>query len=107
LFLSWQLVLPRRVKEPLIRPATLKALIESKLEMDKSEVKNDFLELVKYLEEMAIVHDEHCHVVEQKKTGDSGMESHCMVDRHDTGPPPYITFPVVDLRLFPARTNES
>jgi hypothetical protein len=58
-----------------IRPATLKALIESKLEMDKSELKKDFLEFVKYLEEMAIIHDEHCHVVEQKKTGDSGMKN--------------------------------
>jgi hypothetical protein len=41
-----------------IRPATLKALIESKLQMDKSELKKDFLEFVKYLEEMAIIHDE-------------------------------------------------
>jgi hypothetical protein len=56
-----------------IRPATLKALIESKLEMDKSELKNDFLEFVNYLEEMPIIHDEHCHIVEQKKTGDSCM----------------------------------
>jgi hypothetical protein len=54
-----------------IRPATLKALIECKLEMDKSELKKDFLEFVKYLEEMSIIHDEHCHVVKQKKTGDS------------------------------------
>jgi hypothetical protein len=58
-----------------IRPATLKALIESKLEMDKSELKKDFLEFVKYLEEMAIIHDEHCHVVEQKETGDAGSRS--------------------------------
>jgi hypothetical protein len=58
-----------------IRPATLKTLIESKLEMDKSELKKDFLEFVKYLEEMAIIHEEHCHVVEQKKTGDSGTEN--------------------------------
>jgi hypothetical protein len=57
-----------------IKSATLKALIESKLEMDKSELKNDFLEFVKYLEEMAIIHDEHCHVVEQKKTGDSSTK---------------------------------
>jgi hypothetical protein len=27
------------------------------------------------LEEMAIIHEEHCHVVEQKKTGDSGMKN--------------------------------
>jgi hypothetical protein len=27
------------------------------------------------LEEMAIIHDEHCHVVEQKKAGDSGMRN--------------------------------
>jgi hypothetical protein len=58
-----------------IRPATYKALIESKLEMDKSELKKDFLEFVKYLEEMAINHDEHCRVVEQKKTGDSGTRN--------------------------------
>jgi hypothetical protein len=58
-----------------IRPATLKALIESKLEMDKPELKKDFLEFVEYLEEMAIIHDEYCHVVEQKKTGDSGTKN--------------------------------
>jgi hypothetical protein len=58
-----------------IKPATLKALIESKLEMDKSELKKDFLEFVSYLKKMAIVHDEHCHVVEHKKTGDSGMKN--------------------------------
>jgi hypothetical protein len=29
-----------------IKPATLKALIESKLEMDKSDVKKEFLEFV-------------------------------------------------------------
>jgi hypothetical protein len=50
-------------------------LIESKLEEDMSELKKDFLEFVKYLEEMAIIHDEHCHVVEQKKTVDSGMRN--------------------------------
>jgi hypothetical protein len=58
-----------------IKPATLKALIESKLEMNKSELKKDFLEFVGYLKKMAIIHDEHCHVVEHKKTGDSGMKS--------------------------------
>jgi hypothetical protein len=56
-----------------IRPATLKALIESKLEMNKSELKKDFLEFVGYLNKMAIINDEHCHVVEHKKTGDPGM----------------------------------
>jgi hypothetical protein len=64
---------PKKAVEHLvsvIRPATLKDLIESKIEMDKSELKKDFLEFVGYLEEMAIIHDEHCHVVEQKKTGD-------------------------------------
>jgi hypothetical protein len=58
-----------------IRPATFKALIESKQEMDKSELKKDFLESVKYLEKVAIIHDEHCHVVEQEKTGDSGTKN--------------------------------
>jgi hypothetical protein len=69
---------PKKAVEHLvsvIRPATLKALIESKLEMVKSELNKDFLEFVKYLEDMAIIHDEHCHVVEQKKTGDSGMKN--------------------------------
>jgi hypothetical protein len=58
-----------------IKPATLKALIESKLEMYMSELKKDFLEFVGYLKKMALVHDEHCHVVEHKKTGDSGMKN--------------------------------
>jgi hypothetical protein len=43
---------PKRAVECLvsvIRPVTLKALIENKLEMDKSEFKKDFLEFVKYL----------------------------------------------------------
>jgi hypothetical protein len=69
---------PKKAVEHLvsvIRPATLKALIESKLERDKSELKKDFLEFVTYLEEMAIIHDEHCHVAEQKTTGDSGMKN--------------------------------
>jgi hypothetical protein len=43
--------------------------------MDKSELKKDFLEFVTYLEEMAIIHDEHYHVVEHKKTGDSGTKN--------------------------------
>jgi hypothetical protein len=69
---------PKKALEHLvsvIKPATLKALIESKLEMDKSELKKDFLEFVKYLEEMAIKHDEHCHDKEHKKTGDSGTKN--------------------------------
>jgi hypothetical protein len=57
------------------KPATLKALIESKLEMDKSELKKDFLEFVGYLKTMAGIHDEHCHVVEHKKTDGSGMKN--------------------------------
>jgi hypothetical protein len=58
-----------------IKPATLKALIESKQEMDKSELKKDFLEFVEYLEGTATIHDEHCHVMDHKKTGDSGMKN--------------------------------
>jgi hypothetical protein len=58
-----------------IRPATPKTFIESKLEMNKSELKKDLLGFVSYLEEMAIIHYEHCHVVEHKKTGDSGHKS--------------------------------
>jgi hypothetical protein len=58
-----------------IRPSTLKALIESKLEMDNLKLKKDFLEFVKYLEEMAIIHDENCHAVKQKKNGDSGTKN--------------------------------
>jgi hypothetical protein len=40
-----------------IKPAILKALIESKLEMDKSDLKKDFLAFVAYLKKMAIIHD--------------------------------------------------
>jgi hypothetical protein len=69
---------PKKAVEHLvsvIRLAALKALIESKQEMYKSELKKDFLEFDKYLEVMAIIHDEHCHVVEQKNTGDSGTKN--------------------------------
>jgi hypothetical protein len=69
---------PKRAVEHLvsvIKPATLKALIERKIEMDMSELKKDFLEFAGYLKKMAIIHDEHCHVVEHKKTGDSGIKN--------------------------------
>jgi hypothetical protein len=64
-----------------IKPATLKALIESKLEMNMSELKKDFLEFVGYSKKIAIIHDEHCHVVEHKKTGHSGMKKHWQKQR--------------------------
>jgi hypothetical protein len=51
---------PKKADEHLvsvIKKATLKALIESKLEMDKSELKKDFLEFVGYLKKMAIIHE--------------------------------------------------
>jgi hypothetical protein len=69
---------PKKAVEHLmsvIKPDTLKAMIESKLEIDKSELKKDFLEFVGYLKKMSIIHDENCHVVEHKKTGDSGMKN--------------------------------
>jgi hypothetical protein len=49
---------------PVVKPATLKTLIESKVEIDKLEFKKDFLAFVGCLKKMAIIHDEHCHVVE-------------------------------------------
>jgi hypothetical protein len=58
-----------------IKPATLKDLIESKLEMDVSKLKKDFLEFIGYQKKMAIIHDEHCHVVEHINNGDSGMKN--------------------------------
>jgi hypothetical protein len=69
---------PKKAVEHLvsvIKPTTIMSLIESKLEMDKTELKKDFLEFVGYLKKMAIIHDEHCHVVEHKKTGDYGMKN--------------------------------
>jgi hypothetical protein len=57
-----------------IKPVTTKTLIESKQEIDKSELKKDFLEFVAYLKKMAIIHDEDCHFVKHKKTGDPGMK---------------------------------
>jgi hypothetical protein len=69
---------PKKVVEHLmseIKPATLKALIESKLEMDMSELRMDFLEFVKYLKKMAIIHDDRCHAVKNKNTGESGMKN--------------------------------
>jgi hypothetical protein len=64
-----------------IKPTILKALIGSKLEMDMSELKKDFLEFVGYLKKIAIIHDEHCHVVEHKNTGHSGMKKHWQKQR--------------------------
>jgi hypothetical protein len=49
--------------ESVIKPASLNALIESKLEMDKSERMKELLEFVTYLKKVAIIHEEHCHVV--------------------------------------------
>jgi hypothetical protein len=69
---------PNKAGEHLVsimKPASLKALIESKLEMNKSELKKDLLEFVGYLKKMNIIHDEHCYVVEHKKTGNSGMKN--------------------------------
>jgi hypothetical protein len=46
---------PKKAVEHLVsvvKPATLKALIESKLEMDKSDLKKNFLEFVAYLKTM-------------------------------------------------------
>jgi hypothetical protein len=43
--------------------------------MDKSELKKNFLEFVGYLKKIDIIHDKHCHVVERKKIGDSGMKN--------------------------------
>jgi hypothetical protein len=58
-----------------IKQSTLEALIKGKPEMDKSELKKDFLKFVSYLKEMVIIRDEHCHLVEHKKIGDSGMKN--------------------------------
>jgi hypothetical protein len=61
--------------ESVIKPSTLKALIVSKLEMNKSKLKKGFLEFVGYLKQMAIMHDDHCQVVKLKNIGDSGMKN--------------------------------
>jgi hypothetical protein len=58
-----------------IKPPTLKALIESKLKMNKSDLKKDFLEFVTNLEKMANIHDKHFHVVDHKKTDDSSTKN--------------------------------
>jgi hypothetical protein len=56
-------------------PDTLMFLIESRLEMNNSDLKKDFPEFVACLKKMAIIHYEHCHVVEHKETGDSGIKN--------------------------------
>jgi hypothetical protein len=69
---------PQKLVEHLvsvIKPALLTSLIESKLEMDKSNFKKDILEFVAYLEKMAILFDEHGHVVHNRKTGDPGAKN--------------------------------
>jgi hypothetical protein len=59
----------------IIKPTIPKALIESKAELDMSNLKKDFLEVVPYLEKIAIIHDEYDHVVDHKKTGNSGKDT--------------------------------
>jgi hypothetical protein len=69
---------PKKAVEHLlsiVKPATLKTLIERKLEMDKSGLKKDFLGFVASVENMATIHDEHCQFVEHKETGDSCMSN--------------------------------
>jgi hypothetical protein len=66
-----------------IKPSTVKTLIESKLEMDKSELKKNFLEFVAYLKKMDVIHDEHCHVVDHKEIGGSGTKN--MGKNNDAG----------------------
>jgi 5-methylthioribose kinase len=69
---------PKKAVEHLvsvIRSATLKTLIESKLEMYKSDLKKDFHGFVANLEKMAFIHDEHCRVVQHTKTDSSGMKN--------------------------------
>jgi hypothetical protein len=56
------------------KPASLKALIESKVEMNKPCLKEDFLTFA-YLEREAILCDEHCHVVDHKKMDDFGTKN--------------------------------
>jgi hypothetical protein len=69
---------PKKAVEHLIsviKPATHKVLLVSKLEMDKSDLKREFLVFVAYLQKMDIIHDEHCFVAEHKKTDDSGVKN--------------------------------
>jgi hypothetical protein len=54
-----------------IKPATLKTLLKSKQEIDKSDLKKEFLEFVAFLEKTSIINDEHCHMVDPENTGDS------------------------------------
>jgi hypothetical protein len=85
---------PKKAVENLmsvIKPATLKVLIESKLAMDKSDLKKDFLRFLAYLKQMAIIHDKHSHIVEHKKTGDSGMKN--------TGKEATLTAAVLDANM--------
>jgi hypothetical protein len=45
---------------PVIKPATLRALIESKLEIDMSELKKNFLEFVGHVEKMVFCRPDQC-----------------------------------------------
>jgi hypothetical protein len=51
--------------------------------MDKSNLKKGLLELVAYLKEMAIIHEEHSHVIDHEKAGDFG--THNMSNVSDAG----------------------
>jgi hypothetical protein len=74
-FINGKLKIPVKHLVSVIKPDTLKALIESKLEMVMLEPKKDFLDFVTYLKKMAFIHDKDCHVVDHKTNGDSGMNN--------------------------------
>jgi hypothetical protein len=64
--------------------------------MNEPDLKKDLLEFVGYLKKMDIIHDEHCHAVEHKETGDSGMKNSgkssdtgSRSSRHSSGRSPY------------------
>jgi hypothetical protein len=53
---------PKRAVEHIvsvIKPTTLKSIVESDLELDKSDLKKDFFKFIEYFEAIAIVHDRH------------------------------------------------
>jgi hypothetical protein len=57
-----------------IKPVLLKVLVESDLELDQSDLKKDFFQFIKYLEDISVVHDRHGRAAGKNGGGGSNMD---------------------------------
>jgi hypothetical protein len=62
-----------------INPVSLMVLVESDLELDQSDLKNDLFQFIKYLEDISVVHDRHGRAAAKNGGGGSNMDDKIVV----------------------------